>query len=685
MKKYILSALVVGAATMFTACDDMLDTDPRVTDATTATFPGKVADVEALNTATYSIMNTMGGGDADNQNPFYWWEVMSDNCYGSGGLQDNKIKSLHYLVQMNVNQYEQPFVLLYGGIKRANTLIETIDNIDWTGKEAKRKQLLGEAFFMRGLYNLWLTQLYGNVPLITTAGSIPSEMEEEVDAETVIYPQIFADFVSGKNLMSEEKNSGHANKYVAEAFLARAYMFWAGFYKKAGELHTANIDPVEMPVQEGCRVAVEATQWYPISLSKSDVVDALKDVYGKYKLLKDYRSLWQYSNSYVWKETHDAALTGVKDEEGNVILPALSEEDKKDLNKWKEYGSKEDSHGYDFIADMDPANCFDMPGMGNGNDEELFQIQFMNASKWGIDGQVANGGTYSTPRMYCNYLSVFWALRVNGDNGKRDHTYPFTQGWGQGTPSCNIWDDWTVAENNGGNNPYTDKRKKASLIDCDEEFSDAHGMKGYSYVKDDCEESGYAVKKWNGVTLDALEGDTPWWNYAGSQLNENYKGTLENPMQGEHFEDFYLMRYADVLLMLSELTGEVKYMNEVQERAGVPLTTTYSLKAIQDERRWEFAFEGLRFNDMRRWTGKDVKGGYASKALQAQAGKKITCYGKKGAYTMTHMTSSWTDRYEATNGFLMKPENQITLMNGKLKQNPGWDPADATSIYTQLW
>ena len=49
MKKYILSSLaVLTAATMFTSCDDMLDTDPRVTSATQATFPGKIGDVEAL-------------------------------------------------------------------------------------------------------------------------------------------------------------------------------------------------------------------------------------------------------------------------------------------------------------------------------------------------------------------------------------------------------------------------------------------------------------------------------------------------------------------------------------------------------------------------------------------------------------------------------------------------------------
>jgi len=634
MKKYILSSLaVLSAATMFTSCNDMLDTDPRVTDATQATFPGKIGDVEALNTATYSIMNTMGGGDADTQNPFYWWEVMSDNCYGSGGLQDNKVKAMHHLVEMNVNQYEQAFVLLYGGINRANNQIETIDNVDWKGNTTKRNQLLGEGYFMRALYTLWLTQLFGDVPLITST-TITEDMKAEADAETKIYPQILSDLVSAKNLMGTEKSSGHANKYVAEAFLARAYMFWAGFYKKVGELASGSAPAIDLVKQEGCESA---------TLSQAEVVNGLRDVVssGAYKLLEDYRSLWQYSNSLLWKEAQD-----------------------------------EEGHAYAFIKDMKEENCFDKPGMGNGNDEELFQIQFMNASSWGINGAIENGGTYSTARMYCNYLSCWWGLRVNGNNGNRDFTYPFMQGWGQGTPSCNIWDDWTAAENNQAN-PYTDIRKLGSLIDCDTEF----GGK-YSYVKDDCEESGYACKKWCGVTLDALTGDTPWWH----AVNAEFKGTLDNPMQGEHFEDFYLMRYADVLLMLTELTGDPSFMNQVQARAGVP-QTAYSLKAVQDERRWEFAFEGLRFNDMRRWSGKD--GGescYAARALQAQAGKQVVVKGNvANKVAMKHMTCSWAKRYADTDGFLSKPQSQITLMNGNLKQNKGWDAANAETQYVDLY
>ena len=657
MKKYILSSLaVLSAATMFTSCNDMLDTDPRKTEVTDAVFPGKVADVESELSATYAIMNTMGGGDSDNQNIFYWWEIMSDDCYGSGGLQDNKVKSLHHLVEMSVNQYAKPYELLYGGIARATTTIETIDNVPWkSDQKSLRDQLLGEAYFMRGLYYLWLTQLFGDVPLITSS-VVTSEMEEQADAETKIFPQILSDMVSGKNLMGTTRGhgDGHANKYVAEAFIARAYMFWAGFYKGVGELKNG-APAIDLVEQEGCDAA---------SLSQSDVVDGLKDIVdnGGYMLCEDYRSLWQYSNSLLWQETQDGG--------GIVRVDTVWTSDK----KIERLDTIRTGHTYEFIKDMKKKNCFDQPGMGNGNTEELFQIQFMNASSWNISGN------YNAQRMYSNYISVFWGLRngASNQNGDRNNTYPFNQGWGQGTPSCNIWDDWTEAERSGGaGKEYTDLRKRASLIDLDNELAN------YTYEKDDCEESGYSVKKYAEVNLDACSANNmTWWDRC-----EGYSSSsLGNEMQGDHFEDFYLMRYADVLLMLTELTGDASYMNQVQRRAGVP-ETAYSLTAVQNERRWEFAFEGLRFNDMRRWTGKDCSiSEYAPNALQAQRGKQIVCLGdKSNKRTMEHMTCSWTKRYKDTNGFLSKPQTEITVKNGKLKQNPGWDAADAETQYKVLY
>ena len=626
MKKYILSALVVSSATLFTACNDMLDTDPRVTELTAATFPGKPGDVEALNAGTYSILNTLGGGDQSSilNNPFYWWSLMSDDCYGSGGLQDNVAKSLHHFTTASANQYEQDFILLYGGISRANNQIETIDNVDWTNNTAQRNQLLGEGYFMRGFYTLLLTQLYGDVPLITST-TITADMQKEVSAEEKIYPQILSDFVSAKNLMKAERanGSGHADKFTAESFIARAWMFWAGFYKGVRELAKegdSENTTVALVAQEGCPEGSK--------LTKTDVINALKDVVnnGGYKLCEDFRSLWQYSNSLLWDEAHDGK-----------------------------------GHAYEYIADMKRSNCFDQPGMGNGNTEEIFQIQFMNASKWAISG------TYNNPRMYSNYLSCFWGLRngASNDNGKRDKTYPFNQGWGQGTPSVNIWADWSD----------DDFRKKASLIN----LNDTKEVASYTYEKDDCEESGVAVKKYADVNLDACAADNDsWWSKCPGYTSSS----LDNKQQGDHFEDYYLMRYSDVLLMLTELTGDAQYMNEVQRRAKVT-ETAYTLENVQNERRWEFALEGLRFNDMRRWSGCDnhSETSYAAKALQAQSGKSITVRGKAGS-TLAHMTCSWSKRYADTKGFLPKPQSQINLMNGGLVQNPGWDDKTPAKEWT---
>jgi len=478
---------------------------------------------------------------------------------------------------------------------------------------------------MRGFYTLLLTQMYGDVPLITTT-FVTDELMNEVSAQTAIYPQIIADFVSAKNLMKAERanGSGHADKFAAESFLARAWMFWAGFYEGKGDLSKEDAT-MQLVDRNGEAIQQEALD--VTSVSKSDVVAFLKDVTSAgYKLCEDFRSLWQYSNSLLWDEAHDPDV----------------------------------KRQYEFIKDMKRENCFDQPGMGNGNTEEIFQIQFMNASSWSI------GGTYNNPRMYSNYLSCFWGLRngTTNDNGKREKTYPFNQGWGQGTPSCNIWDDWTKAEVAGG---YSDIRKLGTLIDLDNE------LEAYTYEKDDNEESGYAVKKYADVNLwaNAKDNDS-WWAKA-----EGYSASsLDNPQQGDHFEDFYLMRYADVLLMLSELTGDVSYMNQVRERAGIPKLDNYSFEALQKERRWEFALEGLRFNDMRRWSGKDghSESSYAAKALQAQSRQKVVCYGDKAnKREMEHMTCSWSKRYADTKGFLPKPQAQMTLMNNRMKQNPGWD------------
>lgn len=96
---------------------------------------------------------------------------------------------------------------------------------------------------------------------------------------------------------------------------------------------------------------------------------------------------------------------------------------------------------------------------------------------------------------------------------------------------------------------------------------------------------------------------------------------------GSEFCDnnFMIMRYADLLLLLSEATDEASYLNEVRARVGLPgfgeagypaEYTTLEL-AIEHERRSELALEFHRWFDLKR-TGR------ATPVLTDKKGKSIT-------------------------------------------------------------
>lgn len=113
--------------------------------------------------------------------------------------------------------------------------------------------------------------------------------------------------------------------------------------------------------------------------------------------------------------------------------------------------------------------------------------------------------------------------------------------------------------------------------------------------------------------------------------------------------DWILIRYADVILMLAEInlylndeTTAISYLDQVRERVRMPLyavakaNPTYSNKyptlklAILHERRVELAFENHRWFDMLRFFTPDELTAYMRTKSQADFGAaKITNFGKK--------------------------------------------------------
>ncbi len=188
-------------------------------------------------------------------------------------------------------------------------------------------------------------------------------------------------------------------------------------------------------------------------------------------------------------------------------------------------------------------------------------------------------------------------------------------------------------------------------------------------VRGQWEETGYWNKKLQPIlSKQAYEKSGSWANSLFWTADPSFTGMTDayiQPRWAAMFEDLYVIRFADVLLMQSELTGDAKYMNMVRARAGLP-AIGYSLEALQQERRHELAFEGQRYQDIRRWH-------IAEQALSEQNNTPMQ---NLGVETVMR-DGKYAARYKATNGFWPIPLKQIQLSNGTLTQNAGWDTPDA--------
>lgn len=84
-----------------------------------------------------------------------------------------------------------------------------------------------------------------------------------------------------------------------------------------------------------------------------------------------------------------------------------------------------------------------------------------------------------------------------------------------------------------------------------------------------------------------------------------------NGISADGSQDFYVIRYADVLLMRAEAmaetndaTGAIALVNQVRARVNMPPVSaleTNIIQVVRHERRVELALEGLRFMDLKRW------------------------------------------------------------------------------------
>ncbi|HPS24486.1 MAG: RagB/SusD family nutrient uptake outer membrane protein [Bacteroidales bacterium] len=298
------------------------------------------------------------------------------------------------------------------------------------------------------------------------------------------------------------------------------------------------------------------------------------------------------------------------------------------------YTNSVSAKNYDYLADLNASRKYWLKD--GENPETLFAIKCSHLASWG------------TTIGYSNQYCLFFGIRNAGTADQYKNVFPFGQGWGAGPANPKLWDEWKAKEPN-------DLRRKASILA-------AADRPNYVYGADKLmEESTFWQKKVIAIT--AYKNETDLFNSFTSST-EYYGDGEADDFQLAHETDLILIRFADVLLMHSELTETAESMNRVRARAGLS-PVSYSFEALQNERRWELAFEGLRWGDMRRWGDT-----YAINALTGQLGANI--WNRAVATVMKDQGAGYAARYQATKGFMPMPSSEVDLSNGVLQQNAGW-------------
>lgn len=581
MKK-ILILVVIASSFLWTGCSDFLDTSD-LTEKTNATFPLTAADFDQALAAVYSAQRDCY---FDQINSFIGISSYMDDDYVAGGralFDDPIIRATERYMVRDLNEFLVPWQNFYKGIFRANFVLESLEKHGSELTDIEKTSISGQAYYLRASLYFDLCRLFGGVPLKTATTSSNPERASIDDCFALIASDLNKAITALPSTTFAKVNKTselfNANKYAAEAMMARVFLFYTGTYTKS-----------DLPLADGG------------SVNKAKVLDFLHDVINNsgYGLADDFRNLWLYA-----------------------------------------FANKD----YKFAKD----NNLSWIGEKGNNNECLYMISFSGL------------GTNNQWNRFQNSVSC----QVGG-------IIPFGKGSGMSAVNPKIYADWDDA----------DLRKKGSIWNVKDaategiEFSAtpaSNSGKFYFNARSNVEETGYLQKKYCHIYV-MVDGKQ-------TAANTIINGTATYNNTRDATVGQYIMRFSDVLLMAAELgsPNAQSYFDRVRSRAyfknsgntaisGTPYYKEATLENIQEERRHEFAFEGMRWFDLRRWKIAEQQ------ITQEKTNIPVYMLGVPATISITYRP--------AMKGLLPIPQSQINLSNGVLIQNDGWN--DNEGIYSGI-
>lgn len=239
MKKYIYTSLIF-CSVLLSACEKFIEIDPPVDRFISKTvYQNNETAISAVTGLYADIMrNTL---------TLPYTIAINAGLYGDEleYKQNNPLNLALYKNTLNARESRthQIWTSVYNFIYQSNSIISGLQGSASISEDVK-KQLTGEALFVRAFCHFHLVNFYGDVPVVTTTDySVNGQMPRM--SMSSAYAQIEEDLIKSKSLLSakyvaansvsESTDRVRANTYAASALLARVYLYQKKWQKTVDE------------------------------------------------------------------------------------------------------------------------------------------------------------------------------------------------------------------------------------------------------------------------------------------------------------------------------------------------------------------------------------------------------------------------------------------------------------------
>lgn len=232
-----VNSLLTIFCIFLSSCGRFLDIAPPKD----AASPDQAFDNDAIATSAvlgiYSRMAAYGPFSGDHTSIGVIAGLSSDEF-----ISHNTGKEVFYINSLPANNLEigSLWTTAYSLIYSCNAIIEKLNDVNGV-TESTRRQLEGEARFMRAFLYFYLTNLFGEVPLNLNTDYRKNETASKATIES-IYAQIISDLKDAEHLLDSKYITNERvrpNSWTAKALLSRVYLYteqWELAIQKASEV-----------------------------------------------------------------------------------------------------------------------------------------------------------------------------------------------------------------------------------------------------------------------------------------------------------------------------------------------------------------------------------------------------------------------------------------------------------------